>query len=225
MVNQEHNNRKEGRKENPMRIKSLKLVIGLILVFGLASTAKAAQAAVYLSLQPSVQDVGIGSQFTLDMNLSNPIPEQLSFLNVWLSFDPTYLEVVDSDSGNWITASTNVLDGPYHSAFNWDFHGQNFADNGTGRISYGEGSLSTDVFGNGTFAQIKFLAKAPVLNTSINYLITNTGGVDDTYVYDISVDNILGGASGATVNVIPEPASLTLIMTGLSILVSALRRK
>ncbi len=208
-----------------MRIKQLTLTVGLALVLSLTSTAKAAQAAVYLSLQPSTQNVAIGSQFTLDMNLSNPIPEQLSFLNIWLSFDPTYLEVVDNDSGNWITIGTNVLDGPYHSAFNWDFHGQNSADNGTGRISYGEGSLSANVFGNGTFAQIKFLAKVPVLNTSINYLITNTGGVDDTYVYDISADNILGGVSGAAVNVIPEPASLALMMTGLSMLVKTLRRK
>lgn len=80
-----------------MRIKSLKLIVTLLILFGLASSA---QAAVYLSLGSSAQDVAVGNQFTLNMNLTNSSPEQLSALNVWLSFNPAYLEVVDSDSGN-----------------------------------------------------------------------------------------------------------------------------
>lgn len=195
-----------------MRIKQLILITGL-LIFSLASSANAA---VYLSMEPSTRSVSIGSQFTLNMNLTNSTPHQLSALNVWLSFNPAYLEVVDSDLGNWITTGTNVLDGPYHSAFNWDLHSQNTADNGTGRISYGEGSLSTTVTGSGTFAQIKFLAKANTLDTPINYLVTGTGGEDDTYVYDIDADNVLCGASGATVNVIPEPATLLLFGLGMA---------
>lgn len=205
-----------------MRIKSLKSILTLLILFGLASTT---QAAVSLSLDPSVQDVAVGNQFTLNMNLTNSSSEQLSALNVWLSFNPAYLEVVDSDSGNWITTGTNVLDGPYHSAFNWDFHDHNTADNTAGRIGYGEGSFFTDVFGNGTFAQIKFLAKAPVLNTPINYLITGTAGVDDTYVYDISATNILGGASGATVNVVPEPGTIISLLIGLTGIPYFARRK
>ena len=205
-----------------MRIKSLTLIIGL-LVFSLASTA---QAAVYLSLSPSAQDVGVGSEFTLNMNLNNPSSEQLSFLNVWLSFNPAYLEVVDTDTGNWITKGTNVLDGPYHGAFPWDFHGQNSADNTAGTISYGEGSFSTNVIGSGTFAKITFLAKANALDTPINYLITGTGGINDTYVTDNSAANILGGAGGATVNVIPEPLTITLLLTGLGgIILPSTRKK
>jgi hypothetical protein len=208
-----------------MRVKLSNFVCSLILAFGLVLTAEAAEGAVQLSLQPSTQDVGVGSQFTLNMNLANSSPEQLASLNVWLSFDPDYLEVVDSDAGNWITSGTNVLDGPYHTAFDWDFHDHNTANNTTGRIGYGEGSFATDVTGSGTFAQIKFLAKAPVLNTQIDYLLTGTGGLDDTYVYDIDADNVLGEAAGAAVNVIPEPLTVMSLIVGLGGILPLTRKK
>lgn len=196
-----------------MYLRLLRLIFIFLVFVGVTLPA---EASVYLSLQPSTQDVGIGSQFTLNMNLNNSSAEHLAALNVWLSFDPTYLEVVDTDSGNWITTGTNVLDAPYHSDFDWDFHDHNTANNTTGRIGYGEGSFATDVTGSGTFAQIKFLAKAPVLNTQIDYLLTGTSGADDTYVYDISAMNVLGGTNGAAVNVIPEPTTLFLFGLGIA---------
>lgn len=195
-----------------MITKILKIMTVILVLLGVAFPA---HAAVYLSMTPSSQTVATGNQFSLDMALANATPEQLVALNVWVSFNPAYLGVVDSDSGNWITDGTNVLDGPYHSQFNWDFHGQNTADNTAGTISYGEGSFSTNVYGSGTFAQINFLAKAPISATPINYVITGTGGLDDTYVTDLSANNILGGVSGASVTVIPEPASLLLLASGL----------
>lgn len=71
-----------------MQFKSLKLIIGLLVVL---SFSLPAWATVYLSLQPSSQEVALGSQFTVDMFLFNPTPEQLLSLNVWLTFDPYLL--------------------------------------------------------------------------------------------------------------------------------------
>lgn len=139
---------------------------------------------------------------------------------------PTYLEVVDTDSGNWITTGINIWDNPYHSAFNWDFHGQNVANNSAGTISYGEGSFATTVLGNGTFTQIHFLTKALVSNTQINYVVSGTGGTEDTYVTDISANNILGGTTGASVNIVPEPTSLILLSSSLpGVLLILVRRR
>lgn len=121
-----------------MRLNFLSLIVGFIVAVSFTSTA---DASVYLSLQPSVQNVASGSEFTVNMNLANLSSEQLSAINIWLSFDPTYLEARDTESGNWITTGTNVLDGPYHGAFNWDLHMENSADNATGRISYAEEAL------------------------------------------------------------------------------------
>ncbi len=205
-----------------MFIRPLNLIISFFIVFAISMPA---YASVYLSMTPSSQSISVGSEFTLDMALSNSVPEQLSALNVWLSFDPTYLEVVDSDSGNWITTGINVLDGPYQTNFNWDAHVQNIVDNTNGTISYGEASLYTNVFGSGTFAQINFLAKSVVLNTPITYKVTGTYGFDDTYVTDISADNILGGVSGASVSVIPEPASMLLFGAGLMGMWGRMKRK
>lgn len=200
-----------------MRIDFLKLMLGSLFVFAFVSTS---QAEVSLSLDPSAKSVGLNSEFALNMNIANTNNDPLSFLNVWLSFDPNYLQVLDRDTDNWITDDINVLDGPYHNNFTWDFHGQNTADNVNGTISYGEGAWDNDniVNASGTFAQVWFLAKMPVLNTSIKYLFTGTGGLDDTYAYDSDFDNILSGTANASVSVTPEPLSVVLYVVGSSVL-------
>lgn len=197
-----------------MRIDFLELMLGSLFVFAFVSTS---QAEVSLSLDPSAKSVNLNSEFSLNMNLINPNNDPLDFLNVWFSFDPAYLQVVDKDTGNWITDDTNVLDGSYHNSFTWDFHGQNIVNNTDGTISYGEGTWEHIVDASGTFAQIWFLAKEPVASTSINYLLTGNGGLDDTYAYS-GGNNILSGTANASVSVTPEPLSVVLYVVGSSVL-------
>lgn len=195
-----------------MKTKLMKYVIGAVLFFGLVSPAKAD---VHLSLSPSSQEVGLNEQFTLDMVLQNSFQEQVGMLNVFLKFDPDYLQVLDSDTGNWETDGINVLDGPYHGVFNWEeFPAQNVADNTEGTISYGGASFFNEVRGSGTFAQINFLSKAPVSNTRIDYFYSGLYDLEDTYALNLMAVNILSGASGASVSVTPEPLSCLLYVAG-----------
>lgn len=194
-----------------------KFIVLMIAVIFVAGFQLNAQAYVVMALV-GPGDVEVGNQFTVDMYLSNPGPAELSAMNAWLSFDPNYLEVIDSDAGNWITEGVNILDGPYHSVFNWGIHGQNVADNSAGTISYGEGSFPMEpVTGEGQFGQIRFLAKAPVNGTTIAILRTGTGGLDDTYVMDTSGYDlfIMGVGTAVDINPIPEPLTLSLFGLGL----------
>lgn len=200
-----------------------KITLMLTVAFVLLSLHSEAKADIGMYLSPSSQTVGIGSTFDLEVGLSNPDSLAFDTLSFWITFDSTKLAVQDTDSGNWITTGTNVLDGSYHSTYPFNVHFQNSADNALGEIVYNEGILPSTLSSSGTFAKITFLALGPTPSTPIDFNF-NWGQLKDTYVVNGGVD-VLGsssghtdGATGANVSIIPEPASLTLLAFGLGAL-------
>lgn len=192
----------------------------LILISGWAPSA---QAGVSISLSPNVSNVAPAGVFTVDVNLNNPSLDSVYGIGIWLKYDAALLNVLDYDSGNWVTAGTNILDGPYHTSFN--FPGESYAPNKNDAntdgaiwwmVSESDSQWTERQTPSGTFATIKFQAEGPLGTANLWFDGLGTGGSPDTFVLSKETgENILDNTSGATVNVVPEPGSF--ILTGLGL--------
>lgn len=196
------------------------LVITLIMVFHLGLVSLT-EASLTMSLSPSSQSVNVEEIFSVDIVLDNPDPLDFLSLMAWVKFDTAYLEVVDKDDGNWVTDGINIWDGDYHGTFPLSMLTTNLADNTAGDIDYQGGVPMVETCnGDGVFATIYFRAKALTSETSV-WLDTGSGGLGsidfpkDTSVMGTSYTDILEGVNNAAVNVIPEPGSLFLLISGL----------
>ena len=200
----------------------IRVSLQLVIVLGLIYSGVSEAGAVSISLIPSNYTVAPGQQFTVNAVLNNPSSEGVAGIGMWIRYNSNLLTVLDTDTGNWITSSVNILDGPYHAAFNLPgdpglFPDANEAGN-PGEITWdARRSFSdmTNIYPSGTFATVTFQAKTNTGNTALAFYGNGTGGYPDTYVVNAAGDMILTGTTGADVNVVPEPASLLLLTSGL----------
>lgn len=169
-----------------------------------------------LYLEPSLQTVGVGDTFSLNVDLNNTDSTGFDTLSIWIIFNPFYLEVMDSDPGTGGIQIKSDPDLTYH--FNWI--PINNADNTNGKIDWRAGNFS-NIYSTGRFAEISFKALGVVENSPIDFIFNPTWTLEpSTHILDNGIDvlasseNHTDGVFGASVSVVPEPITLLLFCTG-----------
>lgn len=123
----------------------------------------------HLRLSSEKRQVDIGEEFIVNVQLLNPSSVLFNNLHLLIKFDPTKLEVIDWDRGNWIRRGVNINDHIAHRIYPFDYHIKNTVDNQQGTIDYRMGLSENLMLPSGILAQIKFRAKAAAYLTDIAF--------------------------------------------------------
>ena len=110
----------------------------------------------------------------VSVRLANPDSQFLDSARIRIWFDPTVLEVVDWDKGNWIKRGVNVQDAFAREQYPFAFHRANEADNLWGVIDYEMGMADRFVPPDGDLFKIKFRALEPSGANAIWFVPTET---------------------------------------------------
>ena len=150
------------------------------------------EARVAMFLQPPERaSVHVGDTFWVDLVLINDSGAPISSIGATVAFDPSVLEVVDEDKGNWILEGTNIWDGGFHETYPFDFHWANSADNERGIIEYRLGRYNRAMaFPTGVFARVRFRARASCERTSVRLERSSESVRPETYLRSFGIDRL-----------------------------------
>jgi len=209
------------------------IIVSALLLLLLAGRA---QAAVYLTLNPSSTSMLPGGYTDVDVTLSSDGDQYIS-VGFQLSFDPSVLKVVDTSAGNWTGYWTStpiqIADANQVSPgiFAFDTHTANEVYNtaGSGHSAgkiFHEQYIMTGppIATTGLLARIRFQAVG-LGNSAVTF---NTIGEGAWYPAVFAPDyttEIQGRYTGTTLAVIPEPGTLILLGSGILGLITMRKRR
>jgi hypothetical protein len=164
-----------------------------------------------LFFSPGVTAVQAGMTTDINVELSNPDGVPWDRVRLDIEYDPDYLDVIDQDSGNWITRGTNILDGPFHTRFPFDWMRNNLVRQRDGRILYECGVFKTPLRVGGTLATIRFRAVRSIPETRVVFRLpsevtASSGTILVLRRGDVlaSTDNPRDGVAGAVLMIVPS---------------------
>lgn len=175
---------------------------------------------VQLALIPPPEPPRVGEPFAIDVVLDNSVHSRMDSVSLMIEYDKDVLELIDVDRDNWITLGMNLLDGPFHEQFPFDYHMANQFYPGRGRIEYRVGASFPDklVGARGTMARIVAVPKKATGVTEVRFMFATLPGRRTTTVSYLGQD-VLGqldrpkdGVRSARFRVLPaKPATAEVV--------------
>lgn len=170
---------------------------------------------VQLALIPPSEPPRVGEPFYIDVVLDNSVHSRMDAVSLMIEYDKDVLELIDVDRDNWITLGMNILDGPFHDQFPFDYHMANQFYPGRGRLEYRVGASFPDklVGARGVMARIVAVPKRPAAVTEVTFMFATLPGRRTTTVSYLGQD-VLGqldrpkdGVRSARFRVLPAKAT------------------
>lgn len=196
--------------------------IGLVLVMA----SQRAVASVNLELRPHSQTVGINSIVNLGLYAVWNGQSQNSFaaVDAIIGWDPSLLTMQALSNTGAVPLLSSGF--PAHDPYGINEAILPIDGNGLFEGLSNFGSPTTAISGGILLTTFRFLALAQTLSTPVNLLLSAGSPVGHTVVFDGTVANleITGTLSGATVTIVPEPASCMLMLAGTVIICRRRRR-
>jgi len=145
------------------------------------------------------EPIVLGEPFHIDLAFDNSSDSAVDGLELSMSFDPNFIQIVDTDLDNPITAGINILDGAYQDKFPFDFHINNTVYPSMGRIRYAKGLGNQDALRgvNGVFARIYAIPVKATAGTYLKFNFAASEGYPTTRVTYVGED-VLGDPSDPT---------------------------
>lgn len=129
--------------------------------------------------QPSSGTLKKDEYVLVDVGVYNPDRVIFDLVRLSLRYDPGALEIIDTDTDNWIRTGTNVLDGPFHKLWLWDKHVRNRIDPYMGFVDYEMGTSQLREQNSGPMIRIMARVKRPIQAPPFTW-IWNDGTTADT---------------------------------------------
>lgn len=182
---------------------NIRKLLGLLLVFffvisfvpNFPNHVKAATTDGSFSIQvPNSGNLVQGCSYSADIRV-NAGSNTTNAADVIVTFDPTKIEIIDSNLSQSTPTAKQIKPGPAYEVYPAN---GNRVDEGTGIIRLSGVSLGSTFSGNDIFGTIQFKGKAGATNGSFNIQFTGVGDTLDSNIADYTTStDVLGSVTNA----------------------------